>query len=121
MSLGRSRALVVADHLVDDEAQELLAELRVEIGLFRQRPQPRDLSEFAIGIGGRQGCARLVLADRLRDPEPFGQHVDDRGVDIVDALAKRGQRRIGPGFRRRGGKSCRNRRALRFVRHRARS
>jgi hypothetical protein len=31
---------VVADHFVDDEAQELLGEFRVEIGVFRQTAKP---------------------------------------------------------------------------------
>ena len=34
--LARRRAFVVADHFVNDEAQELLGEFGIEIGLFRQ-------------------------------------------------------------------------------------
>jgi hypothetical protein len=34
---------VVADYLVDDEADELLAEVGVELGVFGQRSKPRDL------------------------------------------------------------------------------
>jgi len=78
---------VVANHFVDDEAQEFLGEFGVEIGLFRQFAQPCDLALFARGIGGRQGHARLVFAYRLSDPEPLGEHVNDRRVDIVDAFA----------------------------------
>ena len=77
---------VVADHLVDDEAQEFLAEFGIEIGLARQRAQPFDLPRLAVGIGGGQVDLRLELADRLRHLEPFGEHIDERRVDIVDAL-----------------------------------
>ena len=85
---------MVADHFIDNEAQELFAKLRIEIGLFRQGPQPGDLTFLAIRIGGRQRDLRLILTDRLRDPKPLGQHVDQRGVDIVDAAAKDRELRI---------------------------
>ena len=58
--------LVVVDDLFDDEAEELLGELRVEPGLVGEGTQPRDLGLLARGIRGRQATARLELADLLR-------------------------------------------------------
>ena len=78
---------MVPDHFVDDEAQEFLGEIGVKVGLCCQHPQPRDLSGFAVGIGGGQAVLGLVGPDRLRHLEPFGEHEHQRGVDIVDALA----------------------------------
>jgi len=77
----------MANHLVDDEAQELLREFGVETRFLGEMPQPRDLALLAARIGGRQAGLRLVAADRLGHLEPFGEHVDQRGIDIVDAAA----------------------------------
>ena len=54
MDLALTRFLVMADHFVDDEAQELLAEFGVQIRLLGQLAQPFDLPPFAVGIGGSQ-------------------------------------------------------------------
>ncbi len=89
--------LMVPDHLVDDEPQELLAKVRIELSIRRQRAQPGDLAVFARRVGSGQGMFRLVGADRLGDAEAFRQHVDQRGVDIVDAGAEAGQNGIGRG------------------------
>lgn len=86
---------MVADHLVDDEAQELLGEFGVEIGLFRQLPQPRDLAGLAVRIGGGEGRLGLVFAHGLGNPEPLGEHMDQRRIDVVDALAEGREHLIG--------------------------
>ena len=52
-------ALVMVDHLGDDEAQELLGEHRVEPRLDRERPQPGDLLLLAYRIGGGSPTAAL--------------------------------------------------------------
>src|SRR4051794_22465883 len=46
--------LVMANHFIDDEAQKLLAELGIEIGLGGELPETRDLRILASGVGGRQ-------------------------------------------------------------------
>src|ERR1700712_2819343 len=45
-----ARLLVMPDHLVDDEAQEFLAELRVELRVRGQSAQSLDLPFLAAGI-----------------------------------------------------------------------
>lgn len=91
------RLLVVADHLVDNKPQELLAEIRVELRVRRQRAQAGDLAFFAGEVGRRQVPFRLIGANRFGDAEPFRQHVNQRGVDVVDAGAVAGQDGIGGG------------------------
>ena len=94
MGLGRPRVPVMPDYLVDDEAQELLGELRVEIGFFGQCAQAGDLAFLAVGIGRGQRVFGFVAAHRLRRAKPLGEDVDERGVEIVDATAEAGQNRI---------------------------
>ena len=77
----------MADHLIDDEAQEFFREVGVEIGIRRKLAQAADLPFFPAGIGGRQGVRRLIFADRLRDLEALGEHEHEGGVNVVDALA----------------------------------
>ena len=96
---------MVTDDFFDDEAQEFLAELRVEISLFGQFAQARYLALLARRVGRRQSNLRLVLADGLRDAKPLGQHMNYCSIDIVDALAVSGQDPIGFG------------RGLRFIGH----
>ena len=93
--------LMVTDHLLDDEAEELLAEFRIEFGLFGECAQARDLALLPRGIGGRKRRAGLVPPHRLGDPEAFGEHVDERCIDVVDALAKACEHRVGSVLARR--------------------
>jgi hypothetical protein len=79
---------VVADYFVDDEPQELLAECWIESGRVGEFPEPRYLYCLAIGVGRRQTDLRLVFTDPLRDLEPFGEKMDERGVDIVDTCPR---------------------------------
>jgi octaprenyl-diphosphate synthase len=81
------RLFMVADHFIDDEAQEFFAEVGVELGVFGQFAQAGDLAFFAAGVAGGQGVGGFVFADRLCDAESFGQHVDEGRIDIVDAGA----------------------------------
>ena len=89
---------MVADHFLDHEADEFLAEFGVEVGFLRKLAQPGDLAFLPPRIGRGQGIRRLVGADRLSDPEPLGQDMDQGGIDIVDAAAERGELRVGCGF-----------------------
>src|SRR5690606_38145451 len=83
--LSGARLLVMPDDLGDDEPDHRLAELGVEVGLAGERPEARDLGLLAGGIGGGQLVHPLVLADLPGDLEAFGEQVDDRRVDVVDA------------------------------------
>ncbi len=85
---------VVADHFVDHEADELLAEVRIEVRVLGQLAQAGYLAFLAAGVGGGQVGLRLVFAHGLGDPEPLCEHMDQRGVDVVDAGAEAGENRI---------------------------
>src|SRR5690349_24605223 len=80
--------LVMADHFLHDEVEELLRKIRVEFGIVGQDPKPRDLLSLAPRIGRRQAMRRLELAHRLRAFEPLRQQMDERGIDVVDAAAQ---------------------------------
>ena len=82
---------MVADDFVDDESQELLAEHWIESGRIGQLAEPRYLNRLAIGVGRRQADLRFVVTDPLRDLEPFGEKMDERGVDIVDTCSRVGE------------------------------
>jgi hypothetical protein len=113
LRLAAARLFVVADHFLDDEAQEFLGKFGIQVGFFRQLAQAGDLARLAVGIGRGQGGPRLVLAHRLRDAKPLGQNMDQGGIDIVDALAKAREHRI--------GLACGIGRGLRLLRHSARN
>ena len=89
---------MVPDYLVDDKSQEFLRKLGVQLCFSGQFAQPGDLRFFASGIAGRQGVFGFVGADRFGNAEPLGQDVDQRGIDIVDAGAKAGERGVGVEF-----------------------
>ena len=94
LSLRVLRLFVMADHLVDDEPQELFGKLRIELCFFRQCPQSGDLTRLATRVSRGQGGFRLVRADGLRDAKSLGKHVDQRCIDIVDRSPVRRQNRI---------------------------
>ena len=79
---------MVPDHLVDDEAQKLLAEIGVQIRIARQPAQSRNLRFLAARVCRGQSGGRLVAAHSLRHLEAFGEHAHERCIDIVDALAE---------------------------------
>jgi hypothetical protein len=83
--------LVMPDHLIYDETQEFLGEIRVQLRIAGELAEAVDLPFFAcrVGRGERRFC--LILAYRLRDLEPFGKHEHQSSVDIVDAVAVSGK------------------------------
>ena len=85
---------MVADHFLDDEAQERLAELGIEIGILGQPTQPGDLRFLAPRIGGGQAVLGLVRPHRLSHFEALGEDMDQCGIDIIDALSKAFQRLV---------------------------
>ncbi len=79
---------MVPDHLGDDEIEEVRRKLGVEVGFDGERLQARDLASLALGVGRRQAVFGFEGANLLRAFEALGQHVDERGVEIVDALSQ---------------------------------
>ena len=75
------------NNLINNEAQKLFSEIGIELRFFSERPQPRDLALFAPGVRGRKLRLGLVAPDRLRHFEPLSKHENERGIDIVDAVA----------------------------------
>jgi len=79
---------MMTDHLLDDKGQELLCKIGIELGCPGKGPQPFDLGGFARRIGGRQPVLRLIFPNLLCAFEPFREKMDERGIDIVDAVAQ---------------------------------
>jgi len=76
---------MVAYHLGDHEVEEFLGELGVELGIFGQRPQSRNLLGFSSGIGGRQIVRGFQLTDLLSDLEALGEKMHECRIHVVDA------------------------------------
>src|SRR5215470_20116403 len=81
-------SFVMSDDFGHDEREKLLGKVRIELCHLRQRSQPVDLVGLASRIGGRKPAARLEFADGLGALEPLREEVNERGIDIVDAVAK---------------------------------
>ena len=86
---------MMPDHFIDNEAQELLGEIRIELRIPCQLPQPRDLTLFTPRIGRRQSVRRFIPPHRLRHFEPLGEHENQRRIDIIDTVAIMLQLRVG--------------------------
>ena len=88
---------MMSDDLIDDEADELLAKIGVEIGLFGKLSEARDLAFLTRWVGRRKVLFSLVGPNGLGDPKAFRQDMDQRGVDVVDTRAETVERGIGGG------------------------
>jgi hypothetical protein len=77
---------VLPNDFTNDKGQEFLGKVWVEFTDRREMPQTADLLGFPAGIARGQSVPGLQFADSLGTPKAFGQHVDDRGIDIVDAV-----------------------------------
>src|SRR5690242_4566551 len=88
LSGGGSSAerLVMPDHLANDEGEVLFRKIRIELGGLRQAAQARNLMLFALRIRGRQIMAGLERPDALGAAKPLRQDMNDRCIDIVDAV-----------------------------------
>src|SRR5690606_28436460 len=84
-----SGMLVMPDNFSDDEVKEFFGKIWVEIGSLRQRTKALDLQFLAVGIGCCQSPFSLKNTHRLSAAKAFGQHMDQRGIDIVDRSAQR--------------------------------
>ena len=91
----------MVDHLGDDEVEKLFGEGRVEMSILGEAAQSVDLHEFTRRVGGRQSVGSLEPPDLLGEFEPLGQQMNERGVDVVDALSNavqlQGRSRVGVG------------------------
>ena len=79
---------MLPNDFLNDKGQELLSEVRLELALIREMPQTADLLGFSFWIAQRQPVLGLQFADCAGTLEPLRQHVDDCGIDIIDATAQ---------------------------------
>src|SRR6516165_3701856 len=78
---------VMADGLTNNKSKELLDKVRVKLADSRESTQTTYLLGFSSGIARRQSVLSLQFANYASAREPFRQHVNDRGVNVVDAIA----------------------------------
>jgi hypothetical protein len=77
---------VVPNDFMNDKGQELLGKVWVKFADLREMPQTTELLGFSAGIARGQSVLSLQFADSVGTAEPLREHVDDRGIDIVDAV-----------------------------------
>ncbi len=75
----------MTNHLINNEPQELLGELRIQPCISRELAHPRDLSLFSAGVSRRQARVGFVAPHSLSHFEPLCQYMDKGSIDIVDA------------------------------------
>jgi hypothetical protein len=75
------------DDLSNDKGQEPLCKVRVQLADSRELTQTVYLLGFSCGIARSQSVLGLQFADCAGAPKPFRQHVDDRGINVIDAIA----------------------------------
>jgi hypothetical protein len=80
--------LVMADDLVDNEAQKLFGKVGIELCFMRQLPEPFDLLFFTRRISRGQAGRCFIFAHCLRHFEALGEHENERSIDIVNAASK---------------------------------
>ena len=80
-----SDGLVVANDLTNDKCEKFFSKIRVQMCVSCQLAQAFDLPGFPIRVCGWQAGTRLEFANSLGAAEPLCQHMNQGGVDIVDA------------------------------------
>lgn len=79
---------MVADHLMDDEVEELLRKVGVKMCVFRKAAQARDLLSLTRGVRGGELVESLECPHGLGAAEAFCQHGHKSCVNIVYAAAE---------------------------------
>ena len=90
---------VVLNDFSDDEVEKLLGEFRVQIGLFRQIFEPRDLGRFAGRIGRGKVVFGFEFPHGLSVFEPLAQRIDEdriKGVAVSHSVHRAYTARAAP-------------------------
>jgi hypothetical protein len=75
------------DDLSNNKGEELLGKVGVELASRCEPTQTAYLLGFSSRIARRQSMLGLQFADQAGATEPFRQHVDDRGIYVINAIA----------------------------------
>ena len=78
---------MVANHLRNNEVQELLRELRVQAGFLRHGTQASDLCLFTTGVAGGQVVLSLQDAHALGRLKTLCEDVHQRCIEVVNGAA----------------------------------
>ncbi len=84
---GRARKrFVLLNDFPNDKGKEFLGEIWGKLAVSCEMPQMADLLGFSSWIARGKSVLRLQFSDCAGTPEPLRQHVDDCGIDIIDAI-----------------------------------
>jgi hypothetical protein len=76
----------MSNDFTSDKRQVLLGKVWFEFADCRETPQTADLLGFPGRIARGQSVPGLQFPDRVGTSEPLRQHMDDRGIDIINAI-----------------------------------
>jgi hypothetical protein len=79
-----SGMLMMPNDFLHDEVQEFFGEIGVEMGIDSQSAKTLDLTLFASRVSRGEAPFGLQHAHCLCAAEAFGQHMDQRRINIVD-------------------------------------
>jgi hypothetical protein len=77
---------MLPNDFMNDKGQELLGKVWVKVADCREMPEAAHLLRFSAGIARGQSVPRFQCADGPGASEPLRQHVDNSGIDVIDAV-----------------------------------
>jgi hypothetical protein len=77
---------MLTNDVTSDKRQELPSKAWVQVAERREMPQAAHLLRLSAGIARGWSVLRLQFADSPGTPKPLCQRMDNRGIDIIDAV-----------------------------------
>src|SRR3981189_2697079 len=77
---------MMPNDLTNDKGKKLFSKLWIKFSRRRALAEPGGLPRLSAGVGRRHFVSCLQNSNLLGKPEALRQHVDDRGIYIVDAV-----------------------------------
>src|SRR5882757_1777902 len=77
---------MMPNDFTNDKGKKLFSKLGIKFSSRRKRAETGDLLRFSAGVRRRQVVSCLQNSNLLGTPEALCQHVDDRGIYIVDTV-----------------------------------
>lgn len=77
---------MMPNDFTNDKGKKLFSKLGIKFSSRRKLAETGDLLRFSAGVRRRQVVSCLQNSNLLGTPEALSQHVDDRGIYIVDTV-----------------------------------
>jgi hypothetical protein len=78
---------MMPNDFANDKGKKFFRKLWIKFSGRRKVAETRDLLRLSVGVRRRQVVSSLQNSNLLGTPEALRQHVDDRGIDIVDTVS----------------------------------